>query len=529
MREKPDYMAFLKQSHRLAIFDCASNPELDTERLNIEFTKKLTYSGWYREFERLVDGAALHGSNSLEVVFDVSKPGHVGFEHVGFDKLFFNKKCENIQNDEFLLRKYEVSVMRLENFRDNFGFDPEQVDILTNKDTTKDARDKTFCIYKKYCKYNSIVYVAWYCNNSGITNWLKAPEPLKMGVKQKTTTQQVNPMTGMPEPVEQMEDIPIDMYPIFNLIYRDDEQETIIDHKGRAFLDGPQQEAHTSVLTGYVNNLLRSANVYASPKQLGDDNSGDIKQLDVQLENGAIYNSPMEFWQLPAPDPSTLGSLNYLNTMNAQNTGKANFASMNRKDTRKTAKEMDMAEDETSRISSTQLASFSEFVREVFKFSWVIIQSQALNEQIQFLLIPQEQMTDVNGQQVSSGQTIYVNDIATISQSYEIRPAGDSDVVERAEKLANMQQDWPVVQNTPLKDVFLLDYLSLRYPNKASDYRRVYEQGDVGKKLVMSLSTLLQAAISPQEAAQMDPRQLQMLQQQVQQYLTPAQAPAQAA
>jgi hypothetical protein len=215
--------------------------------------------------------------------------------------------------------------------------------------------------------------------------------------------------------------------------------------------------------------------------------------------------------------------------MNAQNTGKANFASMNRKDTRKTAKEMDMAEDETSRISSTQLASFSEFVREVFKFSWVIIQSQALNEQIQFLLIPQEQMTDVNGQQVSSGQTIYVNDIATISQSYEIRPAGDSDVVERAEKLANMQQDWPVVQNTPLKDVFLLDYLSLRYPSKASDYRRVYEQGDVGKKLVMSLSTLLQAAISPQEAAQMDPRQLQMLQQQVQQYLTPAQAPAQAA
>ena len=70
MREMPEFMAFLKQSNRLAIFNCISNPEIQSDEIELAFTKGLTYLGWYKQFKRLVDGSELHGWDSIEVIFD---------------------------------------------------------------------------------------------------------------------------------------------------------------------------------------------------------------------------------------------------------------------------------------------------------------------------------------------------------------------------------------------------------------------------------------------------------------------------
>ncbi len=91
-RELPEFLAFLKQSNRLAVFTCISDPNTPTDNLERDFTKGLTYQGWYKDFKRLIDGASLHGWDSIEVVFDETKPLHVGFEHIGHDKLFYSRK-----------------------------------------------------------------------------------------------------------------------------------------------------------------------------------------------------------------------------------------------------------------------------------------------------------------------------------------------------------------------------------------------------------------------------------------------------
>jgi hypothetical protein len=249
MREKPEAVGFLLGSHRLAIFRCLSNPQKKTRRLEYEFTKGLTYSGWYRTFDRTFDGAELHGWDGIEVVYDSSKPLHVGFEHVGCDKLWFNSEVSDIQESEYVGREYPVTVNRLEAFVKKNGFDETQVKLLT--DAYKETkRDTVLKIHKVYFKYNDCVYITWYCGEGAVTSWLKAPDKLVLGIsQQEEVTVEVpqpviDPYSGIaigeemvPSSEMQWVDKEIDLYPIFVYIYKDDENEVLIEHKGRGFLD----------------------------------------------------------------------------------------------------------------------------------------------------------------------------------------------------------------------------------------------------------------------------------------------------
>ncbi len=526
-RELPEFLAFLKQSNRLAIFTCISNPEIQTDNLEKDFTKGLTYQGWYKDFKRLIDGAQLHGWDSIEVVFDESKPLHVGFEHIGFDKLFYNKKTSNIQDSEYVIRRYDITLLRLEAFKAK-GFDPVQVDVIISANTAKRKRDDTVTIYKVYYKYAGAVWVCWYSRDSNINNWLKQPEKLKLGIAEQQSTGVLSRLQigigqgGNSAPTVWI-DKDVNIYPIFQYLYKDDEEEVLTEHVGRGFLDLPMQEGQSAIVSGFTNGLLRAANVYASPA--GDDGeSADIKQLDVELTHGGIYSKPLNFFHTEYPDPLVLTAMQFLATLNAQATGKTSFTVSNRKDSRKTAKELGLAEKEEQQQESIGLADFSEDLRAILSFVWLIVQSQALQGKIPLLQkqVPIMIPGGLMGEMIESPEMEAINDIKTIGEKYEVRPAGDVDVVERQNKLNQMMQDWPVFQTTGLKDVFLKDFVKLRYPDKAEAYVKALEAGNIAKQLIMSLSTLLKAFTSPEDIKSLAPEQLQQLEQikqQVVQYL----------
>jgi hypothetical protein len=252
--------------------------------------------------------------------------------------------------------------------------------------------------------------------------------------------------------------------------------------------------------------------VYASVEGNVADSPSDVKQLDTQLEHGNIYSHKLNFFHTPMPEVTVLHALNYLDTKNATTTGKNSFAVMNRKDSRKTAKEMEVADESEQKITSASMATLSEFLREVFTFSWQIVQSQAAQDLIDFIQIPEPTLV---------GQEVYVNDFDTINQTYDIRPAGDDDIIKAQEEIAKMQQDWPVVQMTPLKDLFYQDYMALRYPEKAEIYIPVLQAADP-KQLVQSLLVLVENFASPTDMASLNPQeqqQLLMIKQQAMQYI----------
>ena len=522
-KTKSDAMAFLNSSHRLAYLRCVNDPLQDTRQLETDLTKGLTYEGWYNAFDAHYDGAALHGWDCIEVVYDESKPLHVGFEHVGFDNLIFNNKVSDIQDSPVVIRRYpNITASVLEDMK-AFGFSPEVVDSLLARRADKFKDDAVFTVYKVLFKVKRCVYVAWYSKDNESRDWLRAPEMYFVGIKSPLSTPQISigadvmqqtsnatnsEFSSLPNVQSSQAPIePIDIYPIFMWMYKADEQAEIVNHKGRGFLDFPMQEASTALASGFVNSVVKGSGVYTCPAKENDESTN--KRLEeVSIEPDTMLPGPVTFFSPPMPDSSVLQALQYLDVTNSRQTGKIATAVSNRKDARKTAEELSQAKAEEQKATAAYLATYSEFLRQLYSFSWRIVQSQALAGDIVFC--PKRVPTDPNS--VIPQPETWTNDIETIAKDYDIRPAGEVDVVQRNQKMADFQQDWPVLQNTPIAQLFLEDYIRLRYPLDADKYIAALKAGNPAKALVQSLLTTLQGALQPEEIQALGPEGQQKLQ-----------------
>jgi hypothetical protein len=530
-RDKADAMAFLiGNGDRVVVFDCVDDPTQDCQNLDSSFSRGIKYKGWYRQFAKHYDGASLHGWNTIEVLYDESKPLKVAFEHVGFDRLYFNIEVENIQDSEIVIREYKLSSMRLQEFTQEFGFSEEQVNLLLQVEKDSAKKDQqTFTIFKIYFKYQKCVYVSWFSKEGAVTDWLKPVDKLKCGVRKQTLQQPIetqsigegiSSMTGgqanpsnvlpMPSPTYVWQDQEVENYPYFLLVAEDDEQECITDHKGRGFLDKPLQEAITAITTAYTNGLSRSTNVFASPKE-DNGESSEIKDLEIPLVNGTILSRAIMFYNMPAPDVSTLTALQYLNQQNAQQQGKMDTAVSNRKDARKTSTELQLANQETQKITSINLADYAEFLRETFDFAWQIVRSQALEGNIQFLPISTQVPNTVPVAGAVGMETKVQNDVEFLSKTFNLQPAGVVDVVQKNKQIESFQQDWPVLQTTPIASLILEDYIRVRYPLQADKYIQVLRSGNQGKQIVQSLLAALEGSIQPAELQALKPEEHQQL------------------
>lgn len=535
MREQPPYINYLKNSRRIAIFECVSDPEQDSDLIEQEFTKKSTYTKWETPHYKCLDGSQAHGWDAVEVVYDESKPGHFAIEQIGHDRLLFPRSAIDIQQCPRIIRCYDVTILQLQKWVKSYGFNQEQVDNLrkTRKNTQKE--NETVRIYKLYFKKDGIVFVSWFCTTDGCTDWLKAPVQFYCGVDEKQTTMSIDLMTGMPTPQESWQNKPMELYPILILPYRETEESKVVDHKGRCFLDEFKQEAQTALWSAFINGMNRASTVFASPMQ--EDGSGSaLKELsNVKLVGNRILSRPMQFWHMDYPDPIVLRTLQHAEVTNSEETNQVNFAAMNREDSRKTAKEIGAAQQQQSLLNSVQLTLFSTFIREVYSYAWMIVQSQALQSKIKFLQVKKQmpvldpmfnkpvidQMTGA-----PKMQDYYENDFETIGKIYSIRAAGDVDVIQKEELVARMQQDWPVIQGTPLAQQFLLDYIKLKYPERAEKYAGLMEQGDPSKQLIAQLATVLQGAVKDIPQQNLSPEEVNTVQQilaRAQAYLNPQQ------
>lgn len=502
-REQPPYINYLKNSRRLCTFRSLDNPSQDPQQIEQEFTRGMTYTGWEVPHFKCLDGTQTHGWDSVEVVYDADKPLKVAIEHIGHDNLFFPRSIKDFQQASRVCRAYDITILVLKEWVRTFGFDATQVDKIcqTRRETQKEG--EAVRIYKLYFKKEGVVFVAWFCLTDGCDNWLKTPSKLFLGIREKAAAPVIQLFDNTQQSIDPFQDSDIHQYPIFILPYRESEKPKVVDHKGRCFLDEAKQEAQTAILSGFINGLTRASNVYASPKQ-DTGNGGSLKEIqDVKLCGGRILSNPIEFWHPDYPDPMVLRSLQYMDDSNSEETNQINFAANNREDSRKTAKEITSSEQQQQLLNSVQLTLFSTHIRAVYSFAWLIVQSQALQNKIKFLLIPSQQpVTGLNGAPLPNPEnptqplttTVWVNDINVISQQWEIRAAGDVDVVQRQEKIMQMKQDWPVIANTVLKDRFLADLVKLEYPDSGEAYAEILKSQDSFNQMtgmVKALATIM--------------------------------------
>lgn len=527
-REQTSYVAFLKGERRIAAFKTSAtlNGQVpDVQVLEERFTAGMTYPGWELPFVQCQDGGALHGWDAVEVVFDPSRDLHVDIEHIGHDRLLFSRDALDIQNCPNVLRMYEFTKIQLDRAVKEWGFNAEQVRLLCEKFDSTDNKEKTIPVYKRFFRLNGAVHVAWLSiTESCCTDWLKAPQPLFLGIKHKalvtvpvTATDSV---TGMPvvdmlgqpvmteQTVEQWVDTPINNYPIFIYRYRITEDHELMRQAGRGDLDKDMQEAQTATVSSFVTGCLRACATFASPRTDVKSSKNVTKLESTILEDGGLYDSPLEFFNRPFPDPGMLRGIQYLSVQHQNDTNQTNFAVQNREDSRKTATEIQAASQQASQLSSVQVTMFSIFLREVYSFCWQIVQSRCL--QGLYVLVP------MNQQNPLTGEIIIVNNDELVGLPYDIRAAGDFDIVQRAEKLDRMSNFLPLVANTAAAQLILGDMMALAFPEDADRYRRALAQMPAMMQLVngivQSLGTIGQGL--PPDKQQQIMQLIQQLQQQ---------------
>lgn len=446
-REAIPYVQYLEQSRRILIFK-PKDPTLDTishpeaiQELELNFTRGMRHLRWKKPWYQVIDGCLLHGANPVEVSFDESKPLHCGIEYVKRDDFIIPLKTKNVQAAEFVARKYELFPGDFEVKSNNLGFDTTVTkDLLQGKEEERTALIE---FYRVWFKKDGIVFIAWYAK--GKPTWLKKPEPLYMGIF--AIPPELAEACGYDPAVivqHNPAQVPMNIYPVFFLKYDETEVEEVLDCQGRASLDIYTQEAITAMLTGLANGAYRASGIYASATPpAGADADGKASQ---EIRRGFIHNAGMNFFQPEYPNPILIQACQFLSSRNSQQAGQVDFAAMNRNDSEKTATELNQAKEAAQSLQAASISIFSSIIQEVYTLCYEIARSQALIGQVKLTKTP-----------------------ALLCQEYILSPAGDTEVVERAEKQQRLLDLYPMFGQTPLGPKFQKMIIENAFPAEAEE------------------------------------------------------------
>jgi len=475
-REQAKYVAYISSARRSAILRDLDNPATDCSLLEIDFTNRFRYDGWQTSLYRCVDGMQQNGYGILELVNDTTQPGHLKFQEVAYGDFGYPLDTRDIQSAEMITRRYYFTRTQLLAMADEqtWKFDKEEtqkVVVTSPEGEINDFKETSlYKVEKVSFRNKGVVYVGWSCQRS-CNDWLRAPRPLYLGRQTLDTT------TG--QWIKAFETA----YPYFIAQYNITENVVIKQLKGRSYLDQDCQEAVSSLVSSYVTAHRRAAGLYFSKDTEGDPNNDTVTQSNDFFKIGCLINARIKQFQLAAPDSSMMTAIQALMGMNMQENSQIDYAANNRKDSRKTATEIQAAQTEAQLLSTIQLALFSTFMKQATTAFFEIVRSRVMARLI----------TDVTSvvKQLYAGR-------------YTVKPSGDTDVIEKQEKIIHMQQLWPIVANTAAAQPFLNRLLTLLFPDDAAIYTQAIQQDTQLKSALASCLHVLQSFLA--DPSQLSPK-----------------------
>ena len=460
-REQSKYVAYVTGSRRSAIFTSITEPTAATGELERDFTDKTRYSGWQVPLFKIIDGMQLHGYSIAEVQFDEDMPGHFAIEAVNYEDFGFPEDTRDVQACEMIVHRHYFTAIQLLDMVENDDFNEDIIDRLVDDHGQAPEVESLYQVEKVLFKHDNKVYVAWSCN-AKCDDWLRDPRPLYLGRRDG----------------EMLRDET--QYPYVIFPYNIQEDSAVQNATGRAFADRTTQETITSLMSSFVTAHRRAANFYFA-KDNEDPNNTNV-QTSVRFQNGALIDANIKQFQLRPPDTSMVSAIQSLMSQNAQEQSQINYAAMNRQDSRKTATEIQAASNEAQMLSSTQVSLFSIALKDVYEWCWRIYQSRV----VAGVLRP------------AASLDMYLN------HEFNIKPAGDVDVIERQEKSQKMMQAWGVVSQTALAPVFLQNMMRLMFPDEGEAYAEMLQTGNEKDQLLQQLMQIINSLIVDPQTGQLN-------------------------
>jgi hypothetical protein len=468
-REQASYVQYITQSPRAIVIQNKDDPSVDMTLLEKDLSDKLRYDGWQMAAYANIDGFQANGYGIKEICYDDNKPGDLVTEFVQLGDFAFVADTRDLQAVEMVAREYHYTKTRLvalasPTMAEAERWDIEQVNKVIGKDSSAavtdpgestDSRDKSlYRVQKVMYRVNGIVQVAWAC--IGVADdWLRKPRDLYLGRRQLTPEtsqeQQVRMLTGnnVPPSTPQFEaDFPYVLYQ-----YLISENDTIAHLKGRVFLDQDAQEGVSSLMSSTLTQARRASGLYFS-KEVSDPNDDILLQKNIFFRQGALINSAVKSFKLDAPDPGIFPAIQALVTSNQNETSQVSFAVNNRKDSRKTAEEMKLAQNQQNILSTVQVVLYSISLTSEYRVMCDIIKSRVLAG----LIKPNPKV------------------LPLYSMNWIVKPAGDTDVIEKQQLIQTMMSAWSVIENTAAAPLFLIDLIEKMFPDNAAKYIQAIQQ-----------------------------------------------------
>jgi len=500
----PPLLSYLKQSPRMATFVPGDNSYLDQE-----FTRVLQYPGWEIPYIEVLDGAELNGIGYMMVKADDTKLGGVSMETIPFNEIVYDRRLKSLQDSPAVLIKHVITAVSFYHWDsfENFDKNSDAYNAITKRLLSEEVNviGDDLVIYETFVKVNGFVYRGWYYKDS--KQWLKQPLPFSNGIEESVPEVNIDPMAMTTEPTYVNKPVHLTYYPIAVKRAEIKENRKHDEAEGRAVEDYHKQEAATTLMTAAVNGCTQAANTMWSPDGANLDGMAPA-QLQYKIKNNAIWKTPMRAFTAPWPDPMIFKGIEAITQQNAMENNQVAWAVNNRKDSRKTATEIEAAQQQQGMLTGTSALVFSIFLRDVLTMTWPIVQSEAKKGSIKFLI----EVSDPAEKE------------AILSKQYEVKPAGDIDFVEKQQRITNIQQDLPMFQGTPIGQEMMKEYVRLRYPEKYDQWSKILSQGN-DTQLIQGLGQALQAVVTDETTGQLKPefaaeaQSFQQLQQAVQQRL----------
>lgn len=448
--EKGPYVSYVEKPTVILDFSDSALPNNNLTPLAVWHASLIRQGDWKLPKFLAIDALLLHGASYKEVVFSENSPSRSVEEYIRREDLIFPEKTKNIQACGRVYRRYEITRSQLADLARKYQFDSTQVAHIEER--SKNKTEASY-IYKSYIRNDQgVIYVAWTADTTlGCTGWLKPPTPLQLGLFDITPSPSGAP-TITPRPIK--------VFPIIVTPYHVEEDEIILETQGRASLDLNDQDALTSLMSATVNGTVRASRFYPTRKA-GPGATPKNEEL-FQLRHGFLYEGEFSTFQPNYPNNIAVSIAQVLQSRKAQQIGATDYAAMNRQDTRKTARELDLAQQTAAELTGPNISLFSLCEFKVEYLRWEIILSGVRMEMALNLPIEARHFKVPANipPEVFSSPTLIVS------------MAADAQVVRRAQRESKFLDMWPVVASTPYALPFLESMLSDIFPEDFPDWKK---------------------------------------------------------
>lgn len=470
-RELPAYIQYITGPRVISVTPKNTPTTADViTAIEDEFTLGFRFDGWLEHHLGTINSSCLHGRGIFMVLSAPNTLLGTKAVFIPADDFAFPTKSRDLQRANMLGVRHSISMDQFRAWTTMFQWDTTKAQALIGTMPQGEDVTKMIDVFQMFYRINDIVHTCWYAEEPSRV-LLRGAMPYTSGAFDAN---------GSPVPARD--------YPFFPIYYNITENPIVVERKGRAHADMHDQEASTMMWTGLVNACMRASEVYASVETTPQTENPAIKQTEFIVEPGKIVDKPVKFFNTPWPDSMMLSSLNALATTNSAAAGQVEFAVTNRKDSRKTAKELDLAQEQSNTSRSVPLTMMTAGYKAMLTYQFtILIANVTSGNNTQFLA----ENPDVR-QELSN-------------RSWVVHPAGDVDYVERLKQLDMYVKLYPMVQSTAAGPEFLRKIVELAFPK---DYKSLEPYlKDNTKGMLQALLALVQQmptdALPPEAAAKL--------------------------